>query len=808
MKRSILFAACAMFAAVLHVDAAPHLRALLVGINDYTASSLPRSQAPPAPGRDWPNLGGAVNDVNTMRDMLVALYGFDRNDIIALTDQAATRDAILGTIQRLVNAATKDDVILFYYAGHGSQVRNSKSDERDKLDESLVPADSRAGADDIRDKELRILFNRILDRGARLTVILDNCHSSSGARGLATGRQPRGVKPDLRDVADGMTVPRPESRGALVLAAAQDTDVAWETRDRDGKFHGVFSWAWIRAMRDAAAGEPAMETFLRAQARMRVETPYQQPTIAGTVATRTTPFLGTRTERRGDRVVVAVQKVRSDGTVVIEGGWANGLSVGTELRASTARLTVTTLRGVTECEARVQSGAAPSPGALLEVSAWAMPPVRPLRIWTPRSPHTWNDIAAAARSFSSEAAQHGVRWIADPVDVTPSQLLRWSGSDWELLTAGKIEHLGQNAATIAAVARLPRGSTLFVQFPAPAALVDRIAAEGVEQATTAEDADYVLAGRFTEGHLSYAWIRPSVNKSDRRNTGLPVRTAWIAEQKSNTASTLHAALLTLRKIHGWQLIESPPSDRFPYQLAARSVRDGVLVTDGDAIVARETYELVLRRISPARIPKRYIYAFVVDTNGKSTLLFPPPTAGSVENRFQPAESEIALGPSSAFRATPPYGVDTYFLLTTEDPLPNPSILEWNGVRAPKSLTPLERLLLQPTRTLGAAVPTKWSITKTTFESLPMHPKTSAVARRPERWRLAGWPGCVSLPARKTLECSLVTATPAQASHSAARRRRASRRGRQRSVRTPASPPRAPLQLTKSTTPLTRSPRLQ
>jgi hypothetical protein len=475
-----------------------------------------------------------------------------------------------------------------------------------------------------------------------------------------------------------------------------------------------------------------METFLRAQARMRAETPYQQPTIAGTADTRMAPFLGARTDRRDDRVVVAVQKVRSDGTILIEGGWASGLSIGTELRASAGRLTVTALRGVTECEARVQSGAAPSPGALLKVSAWAAPPVRPLRIWTPRSPHTLKDIATMARSLSAEAAQHGVQWITDPLDVTPSQLMRWSGSDWELLTEGKIEHLGQNAAAIAAMARLSPGSTLFVEFPAPAALVDRIAAEGVEQAMTPEEADYVLAGRFTGHHLSYAWIRPSVKKSDRRKTGLPVRTAWIAERKNNSrmrdvAPTLHAALLTLRRIRGWQLIESPPSDRFPYQLAARRARDGMLVTDGGAIIGGEKYELVLRILSrplPAQIPKRYIYAFVVDTSGKSTLLFPPPTAGSVENRFQPAETEIALGDSSAFGASPPYGVDTYFLLTTEEPLPNPSILEWDGVRAPESLTPLEQLLLQPTRALGAAVPTKWSLTRTTFESLPPHGKAA------------------------------------------------------------------------------------
>ncbi len=295
-----LFAACAMLAAVLHVDAAPHRRALLVGINDYTASTLAaHPQTAPVPGRDWPDLAGAVNDVNTMRDMLVALYGFDRNDIVTLTDQAATREAILGTIeQRLVNPAAKDDVILFYFAGHGSQVRNSLSEERDKLDESLVPADSRAGAADIRDKELRMLFNRILDRGARLTVILDNCHSSSGARGLGTGARPRGVKPDLRDVADGVNVPRPESRGALVLAATQDVDAAWETRDAEGKFHGAFSWSWMRSMRDSASGEPAMETFLRAQARMRAETPFQQPRHAHGAVPRHAHRPTRRTHRR------------------------------------------------------------------------------------------------------------------------------------------------------------------------------------------------------------------------------------------------------------------------------------------------------------------------------------------------------------------------------------------------------------------------------------------------------------------------------------------------------------------------------
>ena len=61
-------------------------------------------------------------------------------------------------MHRLAAAASKDDVVFVYFAGHGSQVRNSKSDEPDLLDESIVPADSRRGAPDIRDKELRRIF--------------------------------------------------------------------------------------------------------------------------------------------------------------------------------------------------------------------------------------------------------------------------------------------------------------------------------------------------------------------------------------------------------------------------------------------------------------------------------------------------------------------------------------------------------------------------------------------------------------------------------------------------------------------------
>jgi hypothetical protein len=742
MKGSVkLFVLCGLLATgVTNAQTPPHRRALLVGINDYTASkttTTPHTAA--APGRDWPNLSGAVNDVNAMGDMLVILYGFDRKDIVTLTDQAATREAILSALEHLGTTASKDDVILFYYAGHGSQVRNSLSDEADKMDESIVAADSRAGAEDIRDKVLRACFNRILDRGARLTVMLDNCHSGSGARGLGTGARPRGVKPDLRDVADRVTGPRPEERGALVLAASEDFGNAWETRDAEGTFHGEFSWAWIRAMRDAADGEPASQTFLRAEARMRSETPFQQPVMSGTKDVRTHPFLGTGAERHGDHIVVAVEKVQHDGTVILQGGWTNGLSVGTELRdpASTARLTVTALRGVAESEAHVQSpGVIPHFGALLEVTAWAAPPGRPLRIWAPRTPSSMKEIAALARALAAEAAQHGVRWITDPIDATPTHLLRWGGKEWELLSdGGDTEPVGQDGAAIGAVAKLATGSTLFVQFPAPRAMVDAVAAEGVVQADSPRDADYMLVGRFGSRRLSFAWLRPSVKKADRRKIGLPLQTGWVAEPNNdnrlrNSIPILREALLRLRAVHAWHFLESPPAERFPYRLSIRRARDGELLPDDSFIIGDEKYELVMTSSPPfsANLKPRYIYVFVIDSYGKSTLLFPHD--GSVENRFPPSPppAEIPFGEAGAFEATTPYGVDTYFLLATEEPLPDPWILEHHGVRASHPQTPLETLLTltaSGTRSISIATPSKWSITKATYESLPPHTTKAA-----------------------------------------------------------------------------------
>ncbi|HEX9981738.1 MAG TPA: caspase family protein [Thermoanaerobaculia bacterium] len=488
ISRALLL--CTLFAAP--VAEAGERRALLIGIDDYSASRLP--EVAPVEDRGWPSLNGAVNDVTTFADLLDA-RGFA---VVTLTDQEATRNAILQELERLAHTARKEDVLFVYFAGHGSQVANSRSDEPDKLDESLVPADSKRGAADIRDKELRRIFNRILDRGARLTVMIDACHSGSGARGRT-----RSIRRDDRDVLDRTPAgPRPENRGALVLAATQDYDRAGEVADGEGNMRGAFTWAWLRAMRDASPHEPAVATFQRAQARLRAETPFQEPVMAGDAAARNRPFLGFAGAAKGaEHSGIAVGKIQRDGTLILQGGWANGLSPGAELSAGRTRVIVTELLGPGRSKARVAAGEAVRSGALLE---------------TPR----------------------------------------------------------------------------------------------------------------------------------RR----------------------------------WYEVQSPPS---PYRLVVR--HRGTVVGEGGVLTAGKSYELAVSG-DPA-LPPRYLYVFVVDSAGRSTLLFPE--SGSVENRFP-------LSTLGAFTVQPPYGRDTFYLLATDEALPNPWILEWDGVRAP----------LQPA----------WSLHKTTFES--------------------------------------------------------------------------------------------
>ena len=52
-------------------------------------------------------------------------------------------------------------------------------------------------------------------------------------------------------------------------------------------------------------------------------------------------------------------------------------------------------------------------------------------------------------------------------------------------------------------------------------------------------------GRWSADRLAYAWMRPAVARDDRRKSGLPLRSDWIA--RAAGAAEIRAAVLQLRR---------------------------------------------------------------------------------------------------------------------------------------------------------------------------------------------------------------------------------------------------------------------
>jgi Caspase domain len=163
-------------AAAPAIDAAgSSRRALCVGIDKY-----------PAPNE----LAGCVNDAKSWTNALTDL-GFE---VTALHDQDASRSAVLAAFRSLVKGAKAGDVLVFQFAGHGTQVDDIDGDEGDdSLDEAFCPVDFATGRllidDDIR------AVTAALKPGVNLTCFIDCCHSGTITRALVPSGRPSAAIP-------------------------------------------------------------------------------------------------------------------------------------------------------------------------------------------------------------------------------------------------------------------------------------------------------------------------------------------------------------------------------------------------------------------------------------------------------------------------------------------------------------------------------------------------------------------------------------------------------------------------------------
>jgi hypothetical protein len=221
-------------------------RAICVGIDEY----------------DPPNrLAGCVNDAN---DWAAALrsQGFD---VAMLTNRDATWKAISGALTDLVSSARSGDVVVFQYAGHGTQVDDLDGDEQGGSDSALCPVDFPAGGFLIDDDVRRIVGG--LPGGVNLTCFFDCCHSGTITRLVAPGRavktgdvRVRGLRATAemeaahRRFRQGLGLAAPVGRGAdsmkeISFTACTDAQTAQEVNG-----HGQFTMHALRVLQQGLNG--------------------------------------------------------------------------------------------------------------------------------------------------------------------------------------------------------------------------------------------------------------------------------------------------------------------------------------------------------------------------------------------------------------------------------------------------------------------------------------------------------------------------------------------------------------------------
>ncbi len=751
---------CTIFIACLLLPVAAFSetrRALLVGIDNYNPESrdrarLARTEKGAAPTRPavegdptywrFENLDGARNDLKLMQ---AVLEGLGVTDFVVLADQDATASAILAAMQKnLVDDAQPGDMRIFYYSGHGNHIRNLASKEQGGEDQTLVPADNWRNTPDIRDKEIsRILF-KAAAKGVKVTFIADSCHSGSLSRGAwnpsgkarsNSGRRAAAGANPLREpvVNDPATVdPRtsepidPEKLGVLTLAAAQSTEEARETDTDDGP-HGAFTWALARALK--GSGEPMSRVFQRISAELHADGVPQQPVMGG--VGRASRDLFGNPAGPGSELTVLAESV-SGKEVHMRAGKALGLEpecrlISVKQPAVELRITASSLGGST---AEVAGSGTVAPGDLFRVSRWVVSAHSSLGIFVPKP--------APADMVAKVGAELGK--LAEATGDNPTHVMSWNGRSWILEknpASGAPVDLGASPDAEAVRRSLTPNARFLLLLPPTAELADAMHLASPIEIESAAAAQYRLDGRWSDGRLEYAFVR-SAASSGKGDLPMPTRSDWIPAGPQAAASLQEKALV-LARIHGWLTLESPPArESFPYRLAFQNVATKQLHQSGD-LVENERYKLFLQAEPDAlknkqALSPRWVYVFAIDHFGKGSLLFPVLGHGNEGNRLPSAQTGntptfdpmIPLdGADYDFSIGEPFGVDSYFMVTSQDPIDQPELFEFDGLRtraaargAADPLTDLLSGLASGTRGAHRAqTPGTWSIESMTFRSV-------------------------------------------------------------------------------------------
>ncbi len=663
-------------------------------------------------------------------------------------------------------------------------------DEGGKLvyvDSTLVPSDAYKGGYDVRDREMTRIFTAALDKGIHLTVIFDSCHSGGSTRGLVAGRQralpydPRPVNDPPDTLPNGQRVTPPTERKdnpALVFAAVQQDQSANEADPSDDmpESHGAFTAALLETLQVLPANAPSSLVYQRVKAILEGSGfPQQEPDLDANATRRTQPlFGGAANTADADKVRTAALKVDTDGSVWLDIGMVSGIGPGSEFTATTSgagkppvKLRVDKALGVARSSATVISpdGGQVRAGDVFELTRLMPGQSNALKFWVGSANLSSAQIATATEQIKAA----GVTTISDPAEEPYTDVLSWNGAAWTLNHVAQDASVPRNHSFFSfekkKSAMTPLGATLsaddlkkhlapkaalWADLPASREMAGSLKlgdSNSEAQTTNAiTDANYILVGSIVKGQPGYTWFHknefaagPRTAATSDHSAGCsttspyPVRGEWIALGGATTADSAAQTLGTysqrLAKVHGWLQLSNNAvagaSESSFYKLALVPMTNTNAVDVSNPVHESDSLRLALQSTAPVKDP-RWVYVMDIDCHGNGSLIYPQNYS---ENQY-PGEGDqdlqVILRHAPKLVVGPPYGVDTMILLTTAQPLPDPSVLNFEGVARGATRgaqTPLERLLSGASSgTRGfekpVEVPTNWGIEVQSLRSVP------------------------------------------------------------------------------------------
>ena len=215
---------------VLSVEKKRNVWAVVIGVNSY-----PHIRP----------LKYAVNDAVAFSNHLVEYNQVPKENVVLLLDEEANLTRLRSALGiHMKNKASKEDMVIIYFAGHGATERDSTSPDGDGLEKYLLPYDvdpKELYATAMPMEEISRLFSRI--RSDRLVFIVDTCYSgASGGRTVSVADIRAGISDGFLDRITG-------GKGKIILTASAANEVSAES---DEMQHGIFTHFLIKGLQGEA----------------------------------------------------------------------------------------------------------------------------------------------------------------------------------------------------------------------------------------------------------------------------------------------------------------------------------------------------------------------------------------------------------------------------------------------------------------------------------------------------------------------------------------------------------------------------